>query len=112
MLSRLAFCSSAGLVSFLFCPVQLPGADGDLQPACAQSCPTSAIIFGDWKDQNSRISKLAKGTRAYHMLDQLGTEPTIVYLKKVDPNLSEHEANANASSPATAAYRPLPVING
>jgi Fe-S-cluster-containing dehydrogenase component len=91
-----------------------PMADGDMQTACAQACPTSAIIFGDWKDQNSRINRLAKtGTRAYHMLAQLGTEPNVVYLKKVDPNYTEaatHEAPANQSG--RTASRSLPVING
>ena len=66
--------------------------DGDLQPACAQACPTSALIFGDWKDQNSRLNRLGKDKRAYSMLAELGTEPVVVYLKRVDPNLPASEA--------------------
>lgn len=63
--------------------------DGELQPACAQSCPTNALIFGDWNDRNSRINQLAKDARHYTLLEQLGTEPGVVYLKKVDPNAPE-----------------------
>jgi molybdopterin-containing oxidoreductase family iron-sulfur binding subunit len=62
-----------------------PLADGDIQPACAQACPTSALIFGDRNDPNSRVSQRAQSSRGYHLLEELGTEPAIVYLKKVDP---------------------------
>jgi len=62
-------------------------ADGELQPACAQACPTDALVFGNWKDPNSRINRLARDTRNYHLLGHLGTQPNVVYLKKVDPNL-------------------------
>jgi len=57
--------------------------DGELQPACAQSCPTNALIFGNWKDPDSRINKLATDDRHYRLLEELNSEPAIVYLKKV-----------------------------
>ncbi|MBM2812037.1 MAG: 4Fe-4S dicluster protein [Chloroflexi bacterium] len=63
--------------------------DGDLSPACVQACPTNALVFGDWNDSNSRINQLAKDQRGYRILDNLGTEPAVVYLKRVDPNLAE-----------------------
>jgi molybdopterin-containing oxidoreductase family iron-sulfur binding subunit len=65
-----------------------PLADGrlNLQPACAQACPTDTLIFGDWNDPASRINALARGPRAYKLLGELGTEPNVVYLKKVDPS--------------------------
>ena len=46
--------------------------DGELQPACAQACPTDALIFGNWQDPNSRINALAHG-RDYRLLEDLGT---------------------------------------
>ena len=61
-------------------------ADGELQPACAQACPTSTLIFGNREDPNSRVNRLAADPRRYTLLEHLGTEPAVVYLKKVDPN--------------------------
>jgi Fe-S-cluster-containing dehydrogenase component len=64
--------------------------DGEVQPACVQACPTDALVFGSWKDPNSRINRLAKDPRHYQLLENLGTEPAVVYLKKVDPTAPEH----------------------
>ena len=58
--------------------------DGELQPACAQTCPTDALVFGNMKDPESRVSQLAKSERHYKLLETLGTEPNVVYLKKVE----------------------------
>ncbi len=58
--------------------------DGELQPACAQSCPTDALVFGNMKDPSSRVAQLAKSARAYQLLGELGTNPSVVYLKAVD----------------------------
>jgi molybdopterin-containing oxidoreductase family iron-sulfur binding subunit len=58
--------------------------DGELQPACAQTCPTSTLVFGDLDDPNSRASRLAQNPRNYRLLEELGTEPGVVYLKKVE----------------------------
>lgn len=57
--------------------------DGEVKPACVQSCPTNAIVFGDLKDPNSRISKLFKDDRNYHLLEQLHTLPSVGYLTKI-----------------------------
>jgi len=56
--------------------------DGDVQPACVQTCPPSALVFGDLFDPNSRISLLLKdNSRKFRVLEDLGTEPSIYYLK-------------------------------
>jgi Fe-S-cluster-containing dehydrogenase component len=57
--------------------------DGDIQTACQQACPTHAIVFGDLKDPNSRISQLWHDRRRYQVLEELGTRPNVAYLKKV-----------------------------
>ena len=58
--------------------------DGELQPACAQTCPTDALVFGNMKDPESRAAKLAKSDRHYKLLETLGAEPNVIYLKKVE----------------------------
>ena len=57
--------------------------DGDIQTACQQACPSQAIVFGDLKDPNSRVSQMQNNQRRYQVLDELGTRPNIGYLKKV-----------------------------
>jgi molybdopterin-containing oxidoreductase family iron-sulfur binding subunit len=58
-------------------------ADGDIQTACQQSCPTGAITFGDLMDDDSRVSRLLSDRRAYRVLDELGTRPNVGYLKRI-----------------------------
>lgn len=58
-------------------------ADGDIQTACQQACPSQAIVFGDLKDPNSRVSQMQRNQRRYQVLDELGTRPNVSYLKKV-----------------------------
>jgi molybdopterin-containing oxidoreductase family iron-sulfur binding subunit len=62
-----------------------PIADGEVTPACAQTCPTQAITFGNLKDDESAASKKADAgeARAYHALHVLNTRPSITYLAKV-----------------------------
>lgn len=62
----------------------VPVKDGDINTACAQSCPTNAIVFGDYNDKNSRINKFwdPKG-RSYHLLEELNVQPNVFYLTKV-----------------------------
>ena len=57
--------------------------DGEIQTACQQACPTQAIVFGDFKDPESRVSRLRRSQRHYNVLDELGTRPNVGYLKKV-----------------------------
>jgi Fe-S-cluster-containing dehydrogenase component len=56
--------------------------DGDVQPACVQSCPAEAMVFGDMNDPESKVSRLAKNGRAGQLLGDLGTKPKVFYLEK------------------------------
>lgn len=58
--------------------------DGDVIPACVQSCPTTAMVFGNMADPTSEVSRLSKSNRATRLLEDLGTKPRVVYLEKGD----------------------------
>lgn len=57
--------------------------DQEIQPACQQSCPANAIIFGDLTDLKSRVAQLKKSGRNYTLLDELNLQPALSYLAKV-----------------------------
>ena len=60
-----------------------PLADGEIQTACQQSCPSRAIVFGDLSDPASAVSRAMTGPRAYTVLGELNTRPGVGYLARV-----------------------------
>ena len=58
--------------------------DGEFTTACAQTCPTDTLIFGNLLDPHSRISRMIEDTRRYQVLGYLNTKPAVIYLKKVE----------------------------
>jgi molybdopterin-containing oxidoreductase family iron-sulfur binding subunit len=66
--------------------------DGDIQPACAQTCPANAITFGNLKDPKSEVSKKFNDPRGYRVLEVLNTQPSVKYLKRITPRSGKHEA--------------------
>jgi molybdopterin-containing oxidoreductase family iron-sulfur binding subunit len=60
-----------------------PVKDGEIVPACAQTCPTQAITFGDLNDPESRVRKAQDHDRSYAMLAELNVKPRTQYLAKV-----------------------------
>ncbi|MBW1993797.1 MAG: 4Fe-4S dicluster domain-containing protein [Deltaproteobacteria bacterium] len=57
--------------------------DGEVIPACVQTCPTDALCFGNLMDNKSRVRMLAAEPRAYQIMGYLNTKPAVIYLKKV-----------------------------
>lgn len=73
--------------------------DGEFMSACAQACPTSAIVFGDTLDAESKVSKLWKQhqvkrgvfkqskedpqLRGYRVFEELNVDPSVMYLERV-----------------------------
>jgi Fe-S-cluster-containing dehydrogenase component len=56
--------------------------DGDIKPACVQSCPAQALVFGDLDDPESAVSRLSESPRGSKLLEDLGTKPAVTYLSK------------------------------
>jgi molybdopterin-containing oxidoreductase family iron-sulfur binding subunit len=62
-----------------------PLVDGDVNTACAQACPTNAIVFGNVNDPNSKVTQMRKQNeqRLYYVIEQIHTLPNVSYLAKV-----------------------------
>jgi molybdopterin-containing oxidoreductase family iron-sulfur binding subunit len=56
--------------------------EGDYVPACVETCPADAMVFGDLEDPGSAVSRLSRSPRAFRLLEELGTEPKVTYLSK------------------------------
>ena len=72
-------------------------ADGEVTPACAQTCATKAITFGNLSDPDSRVSGMAmrgkknqeRRVRQYEVFPELKQLPAVTYLRKVTFESSE-----------------------
>jgi molybdopterin-containing oxidoreductase family iron-sulfur binding subunit len=79
--------------------VQAGASDNTLIPrdsftsACAQACPTDAIVFGDVKDPESRVSKMKAQDRNYRLLEYLNVNTRTSYLARIrNPNMKMPDA--------------------
>ncbi len=85
--------------------------DGEIIPACQQTCPTQAITFGNLMDSQSKVSQMAKRDkkdmkhrdRQYEILPELNFKPAITYLKKV--NLQDKQADLHQEKSAGHAKK-------
>ncbi|EAS20403.1 putative molybdopterin oxidoreductase [Flavobacteria bacterium BBFL7] len=57
--------------------------DGEFATACSNACSEGAIKFGDINDKDAEITKLKNSDRMYHLLEEVGTEPNVIYQVKV-----------------------------
>jgi len=60
-----------------------PLRDGEFTTACAQACPSDAIVFGNLADPGSRVARLHLDNRGYRVLEDVNTRSAITYLAKV-----------------------------
>jgi len=77
--------------------------DGLVQTACAQTCPSQAISFGNVNDTKSVVRKDWDDPRRYRLVEEIGTRPAIGYLTKVRNPLNVAANTKNAAAPAKAA---------
>ncbi|HUF10644.1 MAG TPA: 4Fe-4S dicluster domain-containing protein, partial [Rhodothermales bacterium] len=70
-----------------------PIADGEVQTACQQACPSQAISFGDLADESSKVVAHKANPRAYELLAELSIKPRTSYLARLrNPNPALEEA--------------------
>jgi Fe-S-cluster-containing dehydrogenase component len=62
-----------------------PVRDGEITTACQAACPSEAIVFGNIKDPESRVSQARRVPGHYALLEELGTRPRTTYLPKLVP---------------------------
>jgi molybdopterin-containing oxidoreductase family iron-sulfur binding subunit len=57
----------------------------EVQTACAQACPTSAIMFSNVNDPQSTVAQIRKNNpgRLFYVIEQIHTLPNVNYLAKV-----------------------------
>ena len=62
-----------------------------LQPACVDTCPTNALVFGDTDDASTPISGYLREKRTWHLLEDAGTKPSVYYVGGEQPTASLKE---------------------
>ena len=81
-----------------------PIADGEVTPACAQTCPSQAIVFGNLRDEKSLAREQGRSNpaRAYHALQVVNTRPSVTYLARVtrEPGSRIEESSHHAAAAA------------
>ncbi len=66
--------------------------DGDIKPACVQSCAANALVFGDLNDPESAVSRLSRSPRGSKLLEEMGAKPNVTYLAREN----WHESNTKS----------------
>jgi len=61
----------------------VPIRDGEFTTACAQACPSDAIVFGNVRDGTGRVARVKQDPRGYHVLEDLNVRPAVTYLAKI-----------------------------
>lgn len=64
-----------------------------LEPACVDTCPTRALVFGDVDDPGTPISAYLRANESWQLLEEAGTRPSVFYIGGTQPtgDLSEIE---------------------
>jgi Fe-S-cluster-containing dehydrogenase component len=78
VVEKCTFCVhriDAGLAAGL-----MPGVDRDATPACVNECPVGARIFGNLKDENSKVAQAIANNPTIRLREELGTEPSVYYI--------------------------------
>jgi len=75
-----------------------PLRDGAVRTACQQACPTDAIMFGNVKDNKSKIFNLRhqeQTQRTFYVLEHIHTLPNVNYLARIRNTEEIHALDEN-----------------
>ena len=50
-----------------------------LEPACVETCPTDALVFGDIEAPDTPLSRYLQKNQTWQLLDEAGTKPSVYY---------------------------------
>jgi molybdopterin-containing oxidoreductase family iron-sulfur binding subunit len=88
--------------------------DGEIAPACVQTCPSEVFVFGNIADPQSQVAQAARSVRAYRTLEEINVQPAIVYLRKVTletPARGGHAAEAAEAAGEAAGAEAVPAAH-
>lgn len=86
VMEKCSFCVQRTQLGKLQAKIENRKIGGDeVQSACAQACPTGAIVFGNAYDKNSTVAKTREQNprRLFYVLEQIHTLPNVSYLAKI-----------------------------
>ena len=117
VMEKCTFCVQRTQLGKLQAKMENRSITGDeVQSACAQACPTSAIVFGNAHDKTSTISKTRTDNegRLFYVIESIHTLPNVNYLAKIrntdeiivgENNANEH-ARQQEGEPVTPQHEP------
>ncbi len=62
-----------------------------LDPACVETCPTDALVFGDIDDPDTPISRYLQENPTWQLLEEAGTRPNVYYVGGTPPSSAVKE---------------------
>ncbi|MED5373534.1 MAG: 4Fe-4S dicluster domain-containing protein [Myxococcota bacterium] len=71
-------------------PATVQSADVERLTACAEVCPADCIVFGNVKEEGSKVATLWNDPRSYQLLGELNTKNGVQYMAKLTHQEPHH----------------------